>query len=62
MTESTINSNGDLKVYYSEELYDLVRFLEMYNITLEKLNDIRFKILELNYKSFVEIDESKPES
>ena len=60
MTEATINSNGDMKVYFSEELYDLVRFLETYNITLETLNAMRFKILDLNYKSYVEVDESKP--
>ena len=48
-----------MKVYFSEELYDLVRFLETYKITLETLNGMRFKILDLNYKSYVEVDESK---
>ena len=48
-----------MKVYFSEELYDLIRFLEIYNITLETLNTMRFKILDLNYKTYVEVDESK---
>ena len=59
LTEATINSNGEMKVYFSEELYDLIRFLEIYNITLETLNTMRFKILDLNYKTYVEVDESK---
>ena len=56
-TEATVSSNGDLNVYFSEKLHDLDRLI-LGGVTLKILNEFRYKVLEINYTTYVEEDES----